>query len=63
MELSGCVRNARDGTVEVEARGPRSTLEKLVERLWKGPSFSRVTDVQVQWDSALGNFEGFDVSY
>lgn len=63
LNLSGTTRNLRDGTVEVEARGARASLEKLLEELRRGPALARVTDIKAQWDIALPEFEGFDVSY
>lgn len=49
LGLSGWVRNRSDGTVELEAQGPASHLEDLVAALRRGPSYSRVRDVAVQW--------------
>ena len=44
------MRNSNDGrSVEVVAEGPRSDLEELVRRLWKGPFMARVDSVQVRW--------------
>ncbi|SMP47783.1 acylphosphatase [Desulfonatronum zhilinae] len=47
LELSGWVRNLRDGRVEVLARGDEAALRELEKLLWQGPSFSRVDDVAV----------------
>lgn len=63
LGLAGRVRNLPDGTVEVIASGPRETLEKFVGELRTGPSFSRVTDVEVQWDAVAAPTEGFTISY
>lgn len=49
LGLAGWVRNRSDGKVELEAQGPRSHLEELVEALRRGPSYSRVRDVSVNW--------------
>lgn len=57
--LDGWVRNQIEGTVEVVAEGPRSRLERLVIFLYRGPSSARVQDVDVEWEAATGEFDGF----
>ena len=47
LGLNGCVRNLRDGRVEVLAQGDETVLRELEKLLWQGPSFSRVDDVAV----------------
>lgn len=44
--LTGWVRNRVDGTVEVQAAGPREALDRFAERLGKGPPAARVTEVR-----------------
>lgn len=43
--LSGWVRNAEDGTVEVLVKGSVEDVERLVLACHKGPLWSRVDDV------------------
>lgn len=59
--VTGWVRNRIEGTVEVTAEGPRPKLERLVLYLYRGPSSARVEDVDVEWDEATGEFEGFTI--
>lgn len=47
MEISGWVRNRRDGTVEVLADGSLEDHQTLHVVLEKGPSLSRVDGVDV----------------
>lgn len=42
LDLRGTVRNARDGSVEVEAEGPTHALESFEARLHEGPAPARV---------------------
>ena len=42
--LSGWVRNAEDGSVEVLVRGSEEKVEKMIEVCRKGPLFGRVDD-------------------
>ena len=46
MGLSGTVRNARDGSVEVQVRGPRGVLDDFESRLREGPAHARVDRVE-----------------
>lgn len=63
LGVAGRVWNRADGAVEVEARGDRALLERLIGKLREGPTFSRVADVEVDWDPDLPPLDGFDVRY
>jgi acylphosphatase len=63
LGLTGFVRNLPDGRVQLEAEGNRRDLEKLIDRLWKGPGNARVKDIQVLFDQAKGKFTGFTTRY
>lgn len=46
LDLCGYVQNLSDGSVEVVANiDEQSTLEKFIEKLYKGSPFSRVDEV------------------
>lgn len=59
--LLGWVRNRQDGTVEVEAEGARSALEAFLEILEKGPLFSHVTEMIVDWKDTNWQNKGFTI--
>ncbi len=61
LGLTGWVRNVYDGRVEVLAEGPRSKLENLLDKLRLGPRSAFVTEVQKDWETASGEFTGFNV--
>lgn len=46
LDLRGTVRNARDGSVEVEAEGPTEALEAFEEQLRQGPPAARVRNLE-----------------
>jgi acylphosphatase len=56
---TGWARNKWDGTVEVVAEGDRPTLERLLADLHRGPRVSNVTQVEVAWQPASGEFSSF----
>jgi acylphosphatase len=62
LSLTGWVRNCWNGNVEVLAEGPQLSLENLLEGLKKGPSMSHVTNVQIEWSTATGEFSSFFVA-
>lgn len=61
LGLYGYVRNMPDGSVEIVAEGAQSRLRELAERAERGPSMSRVTDVDLEWGPATGEFSAFDI--
>jgi len=62
LGLDGRAENLPDGTVRVEARGPRADLEALLAALRRGPVGSRVAAVRHQIDDAPGSdMPGFEV--
>jgi len=63
LDLTGWVRNASDGSVEVTAEGLRPTLESLLKFLHVGPSHARVERVEAEWGAATGEFSGFSVRH
>ncbi len=59
--LHGWVRNQSDGTVEVEAEGPKSVLEAFLAVLQEGPRLSHVTQMIVDWKDATRHTQGFTI--
>ncbi|NMC46965.1 MAG: acylphosphatase [Chloroflexi bacterium] len=59
-EVSGWVRNRRNGEVEVIAEGQRAALDALLLDLQHGPSSASVSDVTVEWQPYQGEFTSFD---
>ena len=63
LGLSGWVRNCRDGSVELIAEGEKAKLEQLVTWCRSGPQGAAVTDLNVEWQAATGEFAGFAMKY
>lgn len=61
LELTGWVRNEQDGSVRLEAEGPRGALEELLDAVHEGPRTARVNDVDADWDDATDEFDTFRV--
>jgi acylphosphatase len=63
LGVTGIVRNARNGTVEVVAEGQRAVLDELLAFLRVGPPAAVVTRVDVRWVAPTNAFERFEVRY
>jgi len=57
--LTGWVRNLRDGRVELVAEGAEEELEKLVQWCAVGTDAAEVTDVAVTWSDPTHEFGAF----
>lgn len=63
LGLSGWVKNLIDGRVEATFCGPKETIEEIIEYCKKGPFFSEVKHVDVEWEDKDYDFEGFEVTH
>ena len=61
LDLRGTVRNARDGSVEIEAEGAASDLDDFEEKLHHGPSSARVRDLERTEPSPDSLPSGFEI--
>jgi acylphosphatase len=60
LGLAGWVRNAPDGSVEVEFEGDEERVESMLGWCRRGPSGANVDDVQVESEEPTGE-TGFSV--
>lgn len=60
LGLSGWVRNADDGSVEVYGAGNAAQLSELAGLLWKGPRWADVRGVD-ESEAAVEDHRGFFV--
>jgi acylphosphatase len=63
LNLTGWVRNLRDGRVEVLAEGDKDKLDELISRLNQGPPSAQVDSVNVRWEEYKGEFEDFRITW
>jgi acylphosphatase len=61
--LTGWVKNRADGSVEIEAVGPRGSLEQLLRYVRVGPPAAHVAGVNVQWFEDGPSYDGFEVRF
>ncbi len=58
FEITGSVRNQRDGSVFIEAEGEEENLSQYIKWCHKGPPWASVTNVRVN-QSPVMNYRGF----
>ena len=61
LGLRGTVRNARDGSVEIEVEGDPEAVAAMEERLEAGPQSARVTGVEAEAPGQDSLPEGFRI--
>lgn len=63
FNVSGWVKNNRDGAVEAVFEGEKEAVDSVVKWCRKGPPLSKVDRVDVIEEDYKGEFRGFDISY
>lgn len=63
LNLTGWVRNIRDGRVEAIFEGEDAAVEKMVEWCQAGPPAARVNKVIMMEEQYTGVFPGFSIKY
>ncbi len=61
--LTGWVKNRHDGRVEMVMEGDPSAIEEVIRWCHVGPPAAHVTDVEVEWGEATGEFTSFSIRY
>ncbi len=62
-DVSGWVRNKRDGTVEAVFEGKKDAVSSAVQWCSQGPPGSKVDNVDVEWEPYKGEFTEFSIRY
>ena len=62
LELTGWVRNQREGAVEVLAEGSLPALDSLVEAIRRGPPGAEVGEVSERWGEGAPEYSDFAVT-
>jgi acylphosphatase len=59
LGVSGWIRNCPDGSVEAHLGGDEDCVDRMIQRMRKGPSNAQVDDLEVEEAEAedLGRFE------
>ena len=63
LGLTGWVKNKEDGSVEAVLEGPEARVKEMLLWCKQGPMLSRVDNVEVKYEIAKGEIEGFEIRY
>ena len=63
FNITGWVRNSRNGGVEIVAEGNKSDLETFVSWVKQGPPLSRVDKLFVNWFEKSSGFTIFEIRF
>jgi acylphosphatase len=62
LGVSGWVRNCPDGRVEAHVEGEEGAVDRMIEKMRRGPPSARVEDVRT-WDVDPCDFDAFEVRH
>ncbi|QTA89453.1 acylphosphatase [Desulfonema magnum] len=62
-DISGWVKNKKNGTVEAVFEGEEDDINAMIEWCWEGSPYSKVKNVEVSWEDYTGEFIGFEITY
>jgi acylphosphatase len=63
LDLTGWVKNLRDGRVEAIFEGPRENIDEMIKFCHEGPPAAIVKNVEVKWEDPTGKFDDFDIVF
>lgn len=63
LQVSGWVKNLRDGRVEAVLEGEKGSVEKMVDWARKGPIWANIDALDVMWEDYQAEFKGFEIKY
>ena len=63
LKITGWVGNKCDGSVEAVFEGEKADVKAALDWCSKGPPISRVDDIHVSWQTYIGAFSGFEITY
>ena len=61
--IKGYVRNTYDNKVEVVCQGEPDNLDKFILEVKNGPSFSHITDVEMEEIKDSPTYDSFEIKY
>lgn len=60
-QLIGWVKNTGENLVEAVFEGEKERVDQMIELCHQGPEVSWVDKVDVKWEEATGEFDGFNI--
>ena len=63
LKIYGWARNMDAGLVEIVAEGKKESIMAMIEICKRGPETSLVKEVEVKWEEAENELNGFEIRY
>jgi len=63
LGVTGWIQNLPDGRVEAVLEGEEKTVKEIIEFCKQGPPGTKVSNVDVIWESYSGEFRNFEIRY
>ncbi|MBI2870783.1 MAG: acylphosphatase [Candidatus Omnitrophica bacterium] len=63
FQVTGFVKNLRDGRVEVVAEGEEQELKDFLSAIREGELGSTIRDLEIEWETARGTYDKFGVAF
>ena len=63
LGVTGWVRNTSDGKVEVLIEGEESVVKDFISWCRDGPRLAQVSDIDIEYQIYLGEFQEFNITY
>ena len=63
LGLVGWVKNTLEGGVEIVIEGEEEPIKKLIDWCKQGSDFSKVENVEVNWEKPTSEFKTFETRY
>ena len=63
LGLLGIVKNLPDGSVYIDAEGPKDKLLELLKFAKKGPKSAKVETIEFEYKEVQHKFKGFEYSF
>ena len=63
LDLNGWARNLNDGRVEALFEGEKNAIEQAIKKCYIGPPGARVKDIEVHWETFVGDEKSFMIRY
>lgn len=61
MDVTGWVKNLRDGRVEAVFEGEKMDVDQMIEACFDGPPAANVHNVEEEWEEPESDISGFDI--
>ena len=63
LSITGWVKNLANGDVEVVMEGEEDKVNELIDFCKHGPTYAHVSDIEINEEKFVGEFNGFEIRF